>query len=79
MAGQQAFQFVEIHIALEGVLKRRIQPLLDDQVQCGYAGVLEIGACGIEVGVRRLEARPTADLCIDCKTLDEIREKQTRI
>ena len=35
--------------------------------------------CGIEVGVRRLEARPTADLCIDCKTLDEIREKQTRI
>ncbi len=35
--------------------------------------------CGIEVGVRRLEARPTADLCIDCKTLDEIREKQTKI
>ena len=32
--------------------------------------------CGIEVGVRRLEARPTATLCIDCKTLDEIREKQ---
>ena len=34
--------------------------------------------CGIEIGVRRLEARPTADLCIDCKTLDEIREKQTK-
>lgn len=33
-------------------------------------------ACGIEIGVRRLEARPTATLCIDCKTLDEIREKQ---
>lgn len=33
-------------------------------------------ACGIEIGVRRLEARPTAGLCIDCKTLDEIREKQ---
>ena len=33
-------------------------------------------SCGIEIGVRRLEARPTADLCIDCKTLDEIREKQ---
>jgi len=32
--------------------------------------------CGIEIGVRRLEARPTASLCIDCKTLDEIREKQ---
>jgi len=32
--------------------------------------------CGIEIGVRRLEARPTASLCIDCKSLDEIREKQ---
>lgn len=33
-------------------------------------------ACGIEIGLKRLEARPTADLCIDCKTLAEIREKQ---
>ncbi|MEQ7920438.1 RNA polymerase-binding protein DksA [Xanthomonas sp. WHRI 1810A] len=33
-------------------------------------------SCGIEIGVRRLEARPTADLCIDCKTLAEIKEKQ---
>ena len=32
--------------------------------------------CGIEIGLRRLEVRPTATLCIDCKTLDEIREKQ---
>lgn len=32
--------------------------------------------CGIEIGLRRLEARPTATLCIDCKTLEEIREKQ---
>lgn len=33
-------------------------------------------ACGVEIGLRRLEARPTATLCIDCKTLDELREKQ---
>ncbi|MGF1696683.1 RNA polymerase-binding protein DksA [Vibrio kyushuensis] len=33
-------------------------------------------SCGIEIGIRRLEARPTADLCIDCKTLSEIKEKQ---
>jgi DnaK suppressor protein len=33
-------------------------------------------ACGVEIGIRRLEARPTATLCIDCKTLDEIRERQ---
>ena len=34
--------------------------------------------CGIEIGLRRLEARPTATLCIDCKTLDEIKEKQQK-
>ncbi|WKE66310.1 RNA polymerase-binding protein DksA [Gallaecimonas kandeliae] len=33
-------------------------------------------SCGVEIGIRRLEARPTAELCIDCKTLAEIREKQ---
>ena len=33
-------------------------------------------ACGIEIGIKRLEARPTATLCIDCKTLEEVREKQ---
>ena len=32
--------------------------------------------CGVEIGIRRLEARPTADLCIDCKTLAEIKERQ---
>ena len=32
--------------------------------------------CGVEIGIRRLEARPTATLCIDCKVLDEIRERQ---
>lgn len=33
-------------------------------------------SCGVEIGIRRLEARPTATLCIDCKTLAEIKEKQ---
>lgn len=32
--------------------------------------------CGIEIGIKRLEARPTADLCVDCKSLAEIKEKQ---
>ena len=32
--------------------------------------------CGMEIGIRRLEARPTATLCVDCKSLDEIRERQ---
>lgn len=42
-----------------------------DNDEYGYCG-----GCGIEIGLKRLEARPTATLCIDCKTLDEMREKQ---
>ena len=34
--------------------------------------------CGVEIGIRRLEARPTASQCIDCKSLDEIKEKQIK-
>jgi DnaK suppressor protein len=44
------------------------------KIDSGDYGYCE--TCGIEIGVQRLEARPTAALCIDCKTLDEIREKQ---
>ena len=33
-------------------------------------------SCGVEIGIKRLEARPTATQCVDCKSLDEIREKQ---
>ena len=44
---------------------------LIDQDDYGYCE-----ACGIEIGIQRLEARPTATLCIDCKTLAEIKEKQ---
>ncbi|MGR8933558.1 MAG: RNA polymerase-binding protein DksA [Gammaproteobacteria bacterium] len=43
-------------------------------IESGDYGYCE--SCGIEIGIRRLEARPTATLCIDCKTLDELREKQ---
>ncbi len=32
--------------------------------------------CGVDIGIKRLEARPTANLCIDCKTLEELKEKQ---
>jgi DnaK suppressor protein len=44
---------------------------LIDQNDYGYCE-----ACGIEIGIQRLEARPTATQCIDCKTLAEIKEKQ---
>jgi len=44
---------------------------LIDQDDYGYCE-----ACGVEIGIQRLEARPTANQCIDCKTLAEIKEKQ---
>ncbi|MEQ1879732.1 MAG: RNA polymerase-binding protein DksA [Burkholderiales bacterium] len=44
------------------------------KIDSGEYGYCE--SCGIEIGLKRLEARPTATLCIDCKTLDELRERQ---
>ena len=57
--------------------ERKLLKKIEDALQLladkeyGYCEV-----CGVEIGLRRLEARPTATLCIDCKMLDEIREKQ---
>ena len=34
--------------------------------------------CGVEIGIRRLEARPTATQCVDCKSLEELKERQLR-
>lgn len=59
----------------ERKLIRKIDKALERIEQDNY-GFCD--ACGIEIGVGRLEARPTATLCIDCKTLDEIKERQTR-
>ncbi len=47
-----------------------------EKIESGEYGYCE--ACGVEIGIRRLEARPTATMCIDCKTLEEIKEKQTK-
>jgi DnaK suppressor protein len=44
------------------------------KIDAGDYGYCE--SCGVEIGLKRLEARPTATLCIDCKTLDELRERQ---
>ncbi|MBI5451212.1 MAG: RNA polymerase-binding protein DksA [Gammaproteobacteria bacterium] len=59
----------------ERKLIKKIDESLDN-LENGEYGYCEI--CGIEIGIRRLEARPTANLCIDCKTLDEIRERQMK-
>ncbi|MQX51632.1 RNA polymerase-binding protein DksA [Alcanivorax sp. PA15-N-34] len=57
----------------ERKLLKKIEKTLDlvDKDDYGYCE-----ACGIEIGIRRLEARPTAEMCIDCKELAEIKEKQ---
>ena len=44
------------------------------KIDAGEYGYCE--SCGVQIGLKRLEARPTATLCIDCKTLDELRERQ---
>jgi len=56
----------------ERKLIKKIEESLSD-IDSGEYGFCE--QCGVEIGIRRLEARPTATLCIDCKSLDEIREK----
>lgn len=56
----------------ERKLIKKIEEALQNIENDDY-GYCEV--CGIEIGIRRLEARPTANLCIDCKTLDEIRER----
>jgi DnaK suppressor protein len=44
------------------------------RIESGEYGYCD--SCGVEIGLKRLEARPTATLCIDCKELEERREKQ---
>ena len=53
----------------------KINETLDriDQDDYGYCDT-----CGVEIGIRRLEARPTATQCVDCKALEELRERQLR-
>ena len=61
----------------ERKLIKKIEQSLDsiDSIEEGEYGYCE--DCGAEIGIRRLEARPTASKCIDCKTFEEILEKQS--
>ena len=57
--------------------ERRLIKKIDEsiaRIESGEYGYCD--SCGVEIGLKRLEARPTATLCIDCKTLEEHREKQ---
>lgn len=57
--------------------ERKLMSKIDEslnRIDAGDYGICE--ECGVEIGLERLKARPTAELCIDCKTLQEIKEKQ---
>lgn len=57
--------------------ERKLMSKIDEslnRIDAGDYGICE--ECGIDIGIERLKARPTAELCIDCKTLQEIKEKQ---
>ena len=57
--------------------ERKLIKKIDETIQridSGEYGYCD--SCGVEIGLKRLEVRPTATLCIDCKTLDEMRERQ---
>ena len=59
--------------------ERKLIKKIDDTMglmASGEYGYCE--TCGVEIGLKRLEARPTATQCIDCKSLDEIKEKQLK-
>ena len=57
----------------ERKLIRKIDSTIEMIAQDDYGFCV---TCGLEIGIKRLEARPTADKCVDCKTLDEMKEKQ---
>ena len=57
----------------ERKLIKKIDEALE-RIEKGEYGYCD--SCGVEISLKRLEARPTATLCIDCKTLEEMREKQ---
>ncbi len=55
----------------EGLLVQKIEAALA-KIDAGTYGTCV--SCGEDIGSKRLQARPVADLCIDCKSQEEKRE-----
>ena len=70
----------EISLAFLGRLRERERHLLSKidealaKIENNQYGLCE--SCGEEIGVKRLEARPVAELCIDCKSEQERLERR---
>jgi len=56
----------------ERQLLKKIDEALD-KIESGTYGICE--ACGEEINIKRLEARPVTTMCIECKTEQEEEEK----
>jgi DnaK suppressor protein len=71
----------EINLQFTGRLREREQGLLGKidaalvKIEEGEYG--ECITCGEDIGVKRLKARPVAELCIDCKSDQEKIERRT--
>ena len=69
----------EVGLAFIGRLRERERGLLAkieqalQKIEQGVYGECE--SCGEEIGLKRLEARPVAELCIDCKAEQEKQER----
>jgi len=72
----------EVGLAFIGRLREREHGLLNkitkalDKLDDGIYGECE--NCGEQIGLKRLEARPVAQLCIDCKGEQERLERRNR-
>jgi len=70
----------EMNLAFQGRLRERERGLLSKILQAlqkiddGVYGECE--ECGEAIGLKRIEARPVAELCIDCKSEQEQQERR---
>ena len=71
----------EVNLQFTGRLREREQGLLSkidaalDKIERGVYG--QCISCGEDIGVKRLKARPVAELCIECKSEQEKLERRT--
>ena len=71
----------EVNMQFTGRLREREQGLLSKidaalrKIDDGEYG--ECKSCGEDIGVKRLRARPVAELCIECKSEQEKLERRT--
>jgi len=56
----------------ERKLLKKIEEAIE-RIQQGVFGICD--KCGLEINIKRLEARPVTTMCIECKTLQEEEEK----